>query len=1023
MKIIISEMQYKNVFDIDGLVVQEQAGKKEVGKVAYNFLNPKIDITKSNWLKNTNFQPVKPTQLKLNSVPPDLNVSLTEKLLKFGPKGTEIPDPPEFKIDPCVPREMHGYPAPEGWDWCNHYSRSDSYMGNLVTTYYSNDKKIVVSDAIPKIDIRKINSFIKDESMYGWLKEAIKSWNDVNGKWAGMQRDANWSKNIYNISWETIGSLGGNNLMELFKGCNNTTVGKCNTNLLYPGVLIEQYIEFNIDTQLDFFVEIKREIFKKEQAKKVEDYNKLVEKFIEDEKEWNKMYFKEYKKLKDAQNDLNKLVNISPPAYADALRVDLDINLINTETFKSKEAESLEKSMIIGVGNAMNLDLSDLPLKISDKLKKDFIVYLQTYYPDFSTLLNGKPNNVSTIKWLENNNTLQRLWEKFRIYYAYYKLVQIPPPPAPPDEVKARSFSAREGDELSQKEQQLEILKAIIESITQFNQQYIEQYPNSKYYDFNGKGGCEKTRGYQQVRYNEPCESLAHQYYEGTGSDRHMYCKKTVPLSNWKNYCNNNRNGGVWFYKNSDKNGGCGCVSNSTQDYLDQYGHVYTEDNYLQKNVQTDIRSMGEKWEDFKDECLGDWHCIADVASIAALIVLAPLNTVVPGISFAVSAGIDAISAGGYVIEGDAGWQLNAGLTLLGGLFSGADAMKLAKAGSKAGRLTKWSKALVDTVEDMGKLESKLKKMSKVDADNFWVSHLRSNLGDLSVEELKYIDELLESVKNIKGDLKDKFGKILESLKPLTKGQKAELGVLLKNPKYVKNFIKVVENNGWDLAKALEKYQLVRLGKEGLIQASLFGLLTGYSEEIAEKIISGIDTLKELTGINLRPMLGIPDVDKNDVDSSKVEQILDKFPEYRYLAKMIDITLRSSSWRDMKEKYGLKIEKDLHEEIFNSEDPIIDSTALSKILETIDLMYDISKEMESENKSIEEIKNKIQPLLDEALKIAVETTGFRDELNTLEGIVKRTGYDEESIEILQQFFGPDFLKFDDSAEQIQDYLK
>jgi len=185
-----------------------------------------------------------------------------------------------------------------------------------------------------------------------------------------MQRDANWPKNIYNISWETIGSLGGEKLLDLFKGCGDYNVGKCNTNLLYPGVLIEQYIEFNIDTQKDFFVEVKREIFTKEQARKVEEYNRLVEKFIEDEKEWDKMYGEAYQRLKDAQNSVDQINIISPPEPADALRVDpqylnLDINLINTETFKSKETEALEKSMIIGVGEALDLDLSDLPLKIS----------------------------------------------------------------------------------------------------------------------------------------------------------------------------------------------------------------------------------------------------------------------------------------------------------------------------------------------------------------------------------------------------------------------------------------------------------------------------------------------------------------------------------------------------------------------------------------------------------------------------------------------------------------------------------
>ena len=1010
MKIRISETQYKKVFDNDFLIVSEQFIEKAL-KAA-----PKL---------NMGYQPVKPNQFKLNSVPPNLSLTLTEKLLKYGPKGEEIPEPPELKPAECAPMSMAFYPTPEGWDWCKSYNTTDSYMGNTTTTYYSNNLKIVVNDSIPVFDFKKIFSdkYGNDTSTYGWLNDAITSWNDVNGKWGGMQRDANWIKNIYNLSVENIQKLGGDKLLELFGGCNDIEDGVCNTDLLYPGVLIEEYIERNVDTQKDFFVQLQREIFKKEQAKRVEEYNKLIEKFIEEEKEWDKMYGKEYANLVNAQKQFkNKYQNTNDfnrRHVADKTRV--DPSYLNLKTIdpiiKTTDTKKEEKEYIEGVGDVLGLDLSDLPLKItSNDLKKKFVDYLRQYYPDFSNLIKGKPNDISDIKWLETNNTLQRLWEKFRVYYEFFKLEKVPPPPVPPDPVSARSFSSREGDELSQKEQQLETLKSIITSITQYNQKFIDQYKYSKYYNFNGKGGCERTRGHKQVRYSEPCKSAFHRYWEGTGSDRRSFCQKTVTLSNWKSYCSNNRNGGVWWYKSSKSTGGCGCVTNSTQQYLDQYGQTYTEIDFLTKNFNNDMRTIGEKW----DDCIGDWHCVADIASIAALIVFAPLNTVVPGISYAISAGIDAISAGGYVVEGDPGWQINAGLTLLGGLFSGADAFKLAKAGSKAGKLTKWSKALTDTVEDMGKLESKLKKMTKVEADNFWVSQLRTNLGDLSATELKYIDDLLNSVKNIKGDLKDKFSKILESLKPLNKGQKAELSLLLKNPKTTKNFIKLVEKNGWDLAKTLQKYQLVRLGKEGLIQASLFGLLTNFSKEIGEKILSSIDTLNELTGINLRPMLGVPDKDTKDVDSEKVKKILGGMKEYRFYAKSIDITLRSSSWREMQEKYDLKVEKDLYDEIFNSEDPIVDTTALTNILAKLDLMYEISKEMEKQNKSKEEIKNKLQPLLDETLKIAVETTGFRDNLNTLEGISKRTGYSDEDIEILHNN-GHD-LKFNDTQEQMMDFI-
>ena len=377
MKIIISETQYKKVFDNDFLIVSEQVDG--ISGVAISAA-PKL---------NMGYQPVKPNQFKLNSVPPNLSLNLTEKLLKFGPKGEEIPEIPLPEPAKCAPMGMEFYPTPEGWDWCNSYQKSDSYMGNTVTTYYSNNKKIVVNDSIPVFDFKKIYSdyTVRDSSTYGWLNDAIRSWNDVNGKWGGMQRDANWIKNIYNLSVENIQKLGGDKLLELFSGCNDREDGVCNTDLLYPGVLIEEYIERNIDTQKDFFVQLQREIFKKEQAKKVEEYNKILEKFIEEEKEWDKMYGKAYADLVNAQKEFNtKYQNpndIHRRNFADNTRV--DNSYLNFDPIiKTTDTKKEEKKYIEGVGDALGLDLSDLPLKItSNDLKKKFVDYLRKYYPEF----------------------------------------------------------------------------------------------------------------------------------------------------------------------------------------------------------------------------------------------------------------------------------------------------------------------------------------------------------------------------------------------------------------------------------------------------------------------------------------------------------------------------------------------------------------------------------------------------------------------------------------------------------------
>ena len=80
--------------------------------------------------------------------------------------------------------------------------------------------------------------------------------------------------------------------------------------------------------------------------------------------------------------------------------------------------------------------------------------------------------------------------------------------------------------------------------------------------DFNGKGGCKRSRGHRWKRYSPPCENWGQgPYYEGSGSDRYAYCQKGINLSSWMDFCDGSK-GGVWFYKSGKKTGGCGCVRN-----------------------------------------------------------------------------------------------------------------------------------------------------------------------------------------------------------------------------------------------------------------------------------------------------------------------------------------------------------------------------------------------------------------------------------------------------------------------------
>jgi hypothetical protein len=99
-----------------------------------------------------------------------------------------------------------------------------------------------------------------------------------------------------------------------------------------------------------------------------------------------------------------------------------------------------------------------------------------------------------------------------------------------------------------------------------------------------------------------------------------------------------------------------------------------------------DIRSGWRKFEEGLGDCMTDWHCIADIASIAVL-ALGPVGVLISG-------AIDLVNTIGYVVEQEEGWKLNAGLTFLGVIPGFGEAKFLASKGTK----------FTSKLEDLGKI-------------------------------------------------------------------------------------------------------------------------------------------------------------------------------------------------------------------------------------------------------------------------------------------------------------------------------
>ena len=322
---------------------------------------------------------------------------------------------------------------------------------------------------------------------------------------------------------------------------------------------------------------------------------------------------------------------------------------------------------------------------------------------------------------------------------------------------------------------------------------------------------------------NNACENPIYTINrDGLGSDG--YSGPVNETFTWKQACS--KNGGVFMYPSQpvSEEGGtkkigfiggkvtCCCVNpkgtvNVTvnSDYGDYSAKINIEE-WCNKS-QGDVRSGLDKFAQWGGDCANDWHCIADIASIAVL-ALGPGGILLSGI-------IDAISAVGYVVEQDEGWELNAGLTILGSFGGVGEAFGLLKQGSKfTTKLSKLTKDLKlvssDPILSRRILRDFSKTLSPEEAKQF------KNFGKVSTSS---------SVINKFGT----GGAFTNEFNKLSKLQKGVFSDMLKK-ETPENLEKLFKNSGNDLNKMVNGY--VKGTKQVILQGGLFAGMYVYSDEI-----------------------------------------------------------------------------------------------------------------------------------------------------------------------------------------------
>jgi hypothetical protein len=288
----------------------------------------------------------------------------------------------------------------------------------------------------------------------------------------------------------------------------------------------------------------------------------------------------------------------------------------------------------------------------------------------------------------------------------------------------------------------------------------------------------------------------------------------------WKNVCQNR--GGVFTYPTERKlekgnsksigwvgnQGYCMCARNNEDVIKGKKIYEWAEVSDTRKWY--DPERIGDAVKD----CATDWHCILDIVSIAAY-AFGPVGAIVSGI-------VDAISAIGYVIEGDEGWKLNAGLTALG-MFGIGEGLSLAKRGVNfSNKLNDLGSIIGKNVDNTGKIKDAFKL--ERDIAN-WTKGLTKTEKNLYKEFTKFNNKLNQS------GGEEFLNQINKKIKDLPNPNKGTLEKMFKELK-PEDMKKLFDESGGDLLKMTNKYSKGVRG--AVIQGTIFLGMYVYSDELGK---------------------------------------------------------------------------------------------------------------------------------------------------------------------------------------------
>lgn len=335
----------------------------------------------------------------------------------------------------------------------------------------------------------------------------------------------------------------------------------------------------------------------------------------------------------------------------------------------------------------------------------------------------------------------------------------------------------------------------------------------------------------------------------------------------WKEVCKDR--GGVFTYPLERKTikgstttigwasnqGYCMCVRNNEDKVYGKKIHEWAKSNDTRYWYDPD------RIADAVKDCTTDWHCVLDIVSIAAY-AFGPVGAIVSGI-------VDAISAIGYVVEGDEGWQMNAGLTALG-MFGIGEGLSLAKKGVKFSKqLNELGGIISKHVDDAGKI----KNAFKLERD---IANWTKGLSDA---EKKLYKDFRKINSKIDGEGGRKFlDDINKKMKDLPNPNKGTLKEMFKDLK-PDDMKKLFDESGGDLLKMTNKYSKSVRG--AVIQGGLFVTLYGFSDELGETLVNwcknyGVDPLGIFDG-NCNPIKKVDTPEELDIS---FEDILSKDKSY-----------------------------------------------------------------------------------------------------------------------------------------------